>query len=95
MRRGEFIVLIGAAAALPLAARAQQPAMPVIGFIHGNSPQGRTHLIAAFNQGLKDNGFVEDRNLAIEYRWANGQMKVLTSLETITGPTKIRRRRVE
>ena len=64
----------------PWKANAQQPAKPVIGFLHGNSPQGRTHLVAAFVQGLKETDFVEGQNLAIEYRWANSQIDRLPSL---------------
>ena len=80
MRRREFITLLGASAACPLPARAQQSAKPVIGFLHSNSLQGRTHLVAAFNQGLKDTGFVENQNLTIEYGWANGQVDRLQAL---------------
>jgi putative tryptophan/tyrosine transport system substrate-binding protein len=78
MRRREFIRLIGGSALWPLAARAQQPAMPVIGFLDGQSPD--KHLMMAFRQALKDAGYVEGRNLAIEYRSANGQTDRLLTL---------------
>jgi putative tryptophan/tyrosine transport system substrate-binding protein len=81
MRRREFLgVLGGAAATWPLAARAQQPAMPVIGILGATTAQGYATQMAAFRQGLKETGFVEDRDVAIEYRWADDRYERLPAL---------------
>ena len=80
MRRREFTAGLGASLAAPLAARAQQPLVPVIGFLNSGSPGPFAKMLAAFHQGLKDGGYVEGQNVVVEYRWAEGHYDRLSTL---------------
>src|SRR5262245_16541873 len=78
--RRDFMALLGGAVPWPLLARAQQAAMPVIGFLNSAAAQGFTRRVVMYRQGLGETGFVEAKNVAIEYRWANGQYDRLQSM---------------
>src|SRR5215467_4237303 len=81
MKRREFISLVGGTAAtLPLATRAQQPAMPVVGFVSGRSPGSDAYLVEGFRRGLRENGFIEGQNVALEFRWADGRLDRLPAM---------------
>jgi putative ABC transport system substrate-binding protein len=80
MNRREFNTLVGGAAAWPFAARAQQPANSVIGFLDSGSPEGMTANLAAFHKGLLETGYIEGQNIAVEYRWAQGHVNQLPAL---------------
>src|SRR5262245_49908740 len=78
--RREFITLCGSAAAWPLAARAQQPSMPVVGVVHPGTPSGMTRYAAAFRSGLSEAGYVEGQDVTVEYHWLEGQYGRLPAL---------------
>jgi len=80
MRRRGFITLLGGAAVWPLAARGQQSAVPVVGFMSSRSPEDSAHLVAAFRRGLAEGGFVEGQNVSTEFRWANGDYDRLPAM---------------
>ena len=81
MKRREFITLLGSAAtAWPMTVHAQRPAMPVVGVLGSATPDGSAHLLAAFQEGLKETGYVEGRNVTLEYRWAEGRYDRLPGL---------------
>ena len=80
MRRRHFITLLGGAAVASTGAQAQQAAVPVIGFLNGTSPEGYGIFLSAFRQGLSETGYVENRNFAMEYRWAEGHYDRLPAL---------------
>src|SRR5215831_12451945 len=80
MRRRNFISLVGGAAAWPLAARAQQPAIPIVGFLRNTPSTSFDHIVAAFRQGLSEAGFIDGRNVAIQQRWAEGRDDRLPAL---------------
>src|SRR5690242_19511901 len=80
MRRREFVALVGGAAAWPLAARAQPAAIPVIGFLNSSSPDPDGERMRSYRRGLSESGYLEGRNIRIEYRWADGENQRLPAM---------------
>jgi putative ABC transport system substrate-binding protein len=80
MRRREFVAGVGSSAAWPLLARAQQPAMPVVGYLYAGKPETDPRLVAAFRKGMSETGFVEGQNVAVEYRWGQNEFERLAEL---------------
>src|SRR6516165_3851115 len=79
-RRRDVIMLIGGAVAWPLAAHAKQPTIPIVGYVHSDSPQTVAGLLAAFREGLRETGYIEGQNVAIEYRWAENDLSRIPEL---------------
>src|SRR5262249_21900036 len=85
MKRRAFITLLGGAAAWPLAARAQQPAMPIVGFVTGRSPEESARLGAAFRKGLNQTGYVDGQNVTVEYHWLGGYNRLPSLMTDLVG----------
>ena len=83
MKRREFIAALGGAAAWPVAARAQQPSMPLIGYLSVRTPEDLVEVLAEFRRGLAETGFIEGQNLTIEYRWIEGHYDRLPEMSPI------------
>src|SRR5262249_36757512 len=90
MRRRDFIAGLGGAAAWPVVARAQQPAPPVVGFLNSQSAEGYTRFVRAFSQGLAETGFLDGRNVTVEYRWAEAKNDRLPALATDLAHRQVR-----
>src|SRR3954454_18573932 len=86
MRRRDAIVALGGAAVWPLVARAQQAALPVVGFVSGGSPAPFARIVAAFRQGLREAGYTEGHNVVIQYRWAGGRYPAASG---VSGPVPV------
>jgi putative ABC transport system substrate-binding protein len=85
VRRREFLTLLGAAAASPIVARAQQPAVPVIGVLSGASPEATERVMAAFRRALSQNGLVDGQGVTVDYRWADGRFDQLPAMAAELG----------
>jgi len=89
MRRREFIALVGSTVALPLGVQAQQPGIPVIGFLHSASPVSYASQLDAFRQGLTETGYIEGQNVVLEYRWAENQFDRLPAMAAELAQRKV------